>query len=204
MVSISPPGLVATSRPSYSRTVHGGLIQLSGLYALVSACTAIEPSAFSRISRGAAGRRAPRRPWYSTEQFATSMRTPRVVPHACTCTVVGVPCALLDRRRYEHVAGHDQRRPLQALPRVAHPLCDRRFWRSVPQRDLWPADEGPTAVGSRRRGDRYLRGQPHGVEDRRVLHLCRADLRVRHDRPVRLGVGVLADVDLALDRDLCD
>ena len=79
MMSVSPPGLVATRRPSSSRTVHGGLIQLSGLYALASACTAIEPSALSMMRRGAAGRRAPRRPWYSTEQFATSTRTLRVV-----------------------------------------------------------------------------------------------------------------------------
>src|SRR3954454_17556755 len=80
MTSVSPPGLEATSRPVSSRTTHGGLIQFSGLYALASACTAMEPSAFNRISRGAGGSRAPSRPWYSTEQFATSMRTPRVVP----------------------------------------------------------------------------------------------------------------------------
>src|SRR4051795_12814418 len=92
MDRVSPPGLVATRRPSSSRTTHGGLIQLSGLYALASACTAIEPSAFNMMRRGAAGSRAPSRPWYSTEQFATSTRTLRVVPHPCAPAALGVRC----------------------------------------------------------------------------------------------------------------
>ena len=81
--SFSPPGFVATSKLSCSRTVHGGVIQLSGLYALASACTAMEPSAFSMMRRSAGGRRAPRRPSYSTEQLATSMRTAALY-HRCT------------------------------------------------------------------------------------------------------------------------
>src|SRR6478609_2598619 len=116
MVSVSPPGFVATSRPASSRTVHGGLIQFSGLYAFVSACTAIDPSAFRRIRRGAGGRRAPKRPWYSTEQFATNMRTTRVVPHPCASSAVDVRCPLLSppevRRRGPR---HLRQRSLQDL-----------------------------------------------------------------------------------------
>ena len=69
-------GFTATSRPSSSRIAHGGFIQLSGLYALASACTAMEPSALSRTKRNAHGSRAPRRPSYSTEQSAISTRIP--------------------------------------------------------------------------------------------------------------------------------
>src|SRR5712691_6883886 len=85
MTSRSPPGLVATIAPASSRIVHGGLIQFSGLYALASAWTAIEPSALSRISRCAGGSRAPSRPSYSTEHRATTSRTTRVVPHRRAC-----------------------------------------------------------------------------------------------------------------------
>src|SRR6478735_4534446 len=76
MVSRSPPGFTATKRPASSRIAHGGFIQLSGLYALASACTAMEPSALSSTRRNARGSRAPRRPSYSTEQSAISTRIP--------------------------------------------------------------------------------------------------------------------------------
>ena len=39
-----------------STIVHGGFIQLSGLYALASAWTAIDPSAFRTTRRSAGGR----------------------------------------------------------------------------------------------------------------------------------------------------
>ncbi len=48
--------------PGASLIVHGGLIQLSGLYARSSACTDTEPSALTRISRVARGRWAVSRP----------------------------------------------------------------------------------------------------------------------------------------------
>ena len=58
--------------------VHGGFIQLSGLYALASEWTAMEPSALHMISRKAGASRAPRRPSYVTEHRARSSRTVRV------------------------------------------------------------------------------------------------------------------------------
>ena len=60
--SVSPLGLVATMVSSRSTIVHGGLIQLSGLYALESECIATEPSALSRTSRTPGARYAPSRP----------------------------------------------------------------------------------------------------------------------------------------------
>ena len=94
-----------------SRIVHGGFIQLSGLYALASACTAMEPSALSTTRRNAGGSRAPRRPSYSTEQFATSTRIPRRTRP--TGPSVGVRCAGV-RHEEVHMVVSNTRRSLQA------------------------------------------------------------------------------------------
>src|SRR5207244_1997390 len=109
-------------------------IQLSGLYALLSAWMATDPSAFNMISRSAGGSRAARRPWYSTEQRATSSRTGRVV------TTVAGGSALGCSERGGARRGHQQRR-LQARAGAAHPVGDRRLRRGDAERDLWPAGE---------------------------------------------------------------
>ena len=67
MTSRSPALLVTVQTPAPPsvasiRSVHGGLIQFSGLYARSSACTETEPSPLTRISRGADGRWAESRP----------------------------------------------------------------------------------------------------------------------------------------------
>ena len=62
MRSVSPFGVRATIAPSDSSIVHGGFIQLSGLYAFASEWIAIDPSALHRMSRIAGARRAPSRP----------------------------------------------------------------------------------------------------------------------------------------------
>ena len=141
MVSFSPPGFVATSRSSCSRTVHGGVIQLSGLYALASACTAIEPSAFSMIRRSAGGSRAPRRPSYSTEQLATSMRTAALY-HRCTAraplatSTMPPPAEWSERGCWMVVLGTYGSDLYKVVLVAAHLLRDRRLRRRVPQRDL--------------------------------------------------------------------
>ena len=52
ITNCSPALLVTVHTPSPSLSVHGGLIQFSGLYARSSAWTDTDPSALSRSSRG--------------------------------------------------------------------------------------------------------------------------------------------------------
>ena len=54
--SVSPDLPVTDQRPGSSVSLHGGDIQLSGLYEPPSLCTRTEPSAFTMSRRRAAGR----------------------------------------------------------------------------------------------------------------------------------------------------
>jgi hypothetical protein len=60
--SSSPDLLTTRQTPGDSSIRHGGLIQLSGLYARSSAWIETDPSAFTMSSRTAAGRWAVSRP----------------------------------------------------------------------------------------------------------------------------------------------
>ena len=66
MISFSPALFTTVQTPASSPVpsfrVHGGDIQLSGLYARSSAWIETLPSAFTRIRRGAEGRWAVSRP----------------------------------------------------------------------------------------------------------------------------------------------
>jgi hypothetical protein len=55
-INSSPARFVTTSRSSCSRWVHGGDIQLNGLYEPPSACTRTDPSAFNKINRVASAK----------------------------------------------------------------------------------------------------------------------------------------------------
>ena len=59
MRRVSPFGVRAVITPSRSSMVHGGFIQLSGLYAFASEWIAIEPSALKRIRRVASAEPRP-------------------------------------------------------------------------------------------------------------------------------------------------
>ena len=78
------------------------------------------------------------------------MRTPRVVPHPCTCSGRGRTMPRCSRARggaTSMVLATYRQRALQDLSGAAHLLRHRRLRRRVPQRDLRPADEDPEAVG---------------------------------------------------------
>src|SRR5690606_28878655 len=122
------PRSAASWDGSSSLSVHGGLIQLSGLYEPPSECRSTEPSALTSTSRVASGRLASRRPEYRAEHRATTSRTrpPPRSPHA-----IGVRGCRLEPRDESRARGPAQREvelllavlaPQEHLPRSVRVL----------------------------------------------------------------------------------